>query len=194
MVRDCGTKRAVTRRRPRPPLTKETLTELALAYVGRFATTRVKLARYLAQKLRERGWDGAEPPPVDRIVERLAANGFVDDAAFALSKARILTGRGYGEGRVRQSLHAAGVGDEDSEPARRLAGDEAVHAALRLARRKRIGPFAAIAPEREAKEKALAAMVRAGHGFALAKAIVGLNPGSEPDIDGLRTIARQFRD
>jgi regulatory protein len=189
MVRDCGTKRAVTSRRPRPHLTQETLAELAFAYVGRFATTRMKLARYLARKLRERGWEGAGPPPVERIVERCAANGFVDDAAFALAKARSLTARGYGEGRVRQALRAAGVGKDDSEPARRLAGEEAVDAALRLARRKRIGPFAAVAMARDAREKALAAMIRSGHGFALAKAIVGLDPGAEPDLDDLRGIA-----
>ncbi|HET7708848.1 MAG TPA: regulatory protein RecX [Sphingomicrobium sp.] len=184
----------MTSRRPRPPLTKETLAELAFAYVGRFATTRAKLARYLARKLRERGWDGPEPPPVERIVERCATNGFIDDAAFALAKARSLTARGYGEGRVRQALRAAGVGDGDSEPARRLAGQEAVEAALRLARRKRIGPFAATAMERNVREKALAAMIRSGHGFALARAIVGLNPGVEPDLDALREIAGRLDD
>ena len=194
MVGDCGTKRAVTRRQPRPPLTEETLGELAFAYVGRFATTRMKLARYLAQKLRERGWEGAEAPPVDRIVERCARNGFVDDAAFALSKARVLTGRGYGSGRVRQSLRAAGVGDDDSAPARQLADDAAVDAALRMAKRKRIGPFATTELDREGRQKALAILIRAGHGFALAKAIVALKPGAEPDLDDLAAIAGRFND
>ena len=40
-------------RKPRPPLDGEKLKELALAYVGRFATTRSKLATYLARKVRE---------------------------------------------------------------------------------------------------------------------------------------------
>ena len=111
-----------------------------MTYVGRFATTRAKLARYLSGKVRERGWDAAQDPDYSSIVERCARNGFVDDAAFALSKARSLSGRGYGKARVVQTLRAAGVGDEEARPARALADDEAVEAALRLARRKRVGP------------------------------------------------------
>lgn len=186
-------KKGVTHR-PRPPLTEQSLQEMALAYVGRFATTRVKLSRYLQRKLRERGWEGAGDAPVEAIVERCAANGFIDDAAFALSKARSLTGRGYGAGRVRQSLRAAGISDGDMRPARRLADEEAVEAALRLARRKRIGPFAPAAPERDGREKAIAAMIRAGHRFSLAKAIVSLNPGDEPDIAYLTEIAERAGD
>ena len=176
-------------RRPRPPLDPATLDELALTYVGRFATTRAKLARYLRTKLRERGWAGDGEPAIEGIIERCVRNGFVDDAAFALSKARSLTGRGYGEGRVRQSLKVAGVSDEDSRSARTLADQEAVDAALRLARRKRIGPFAVEAMDRPARDKALAAMVRGGHPFGLAKAIVALDHGAEPDLDELRRAA-----
>jgi hypothetical protein len=44
------------------------------------------------------------------------------------------------------------------------------------------------------REKALSAMIRAGHGFPLAKAIVGLEPGVEPDLEQLATIAGQLGD
>lgn len=162
-----------------------------MAYVGRFATSRAKLARYLARKLRERGWEGAGDPPIERIVERCARNGFVDDAAFALAKARSLSSRGYGSGRVRQDLHAAGIGEEDMRPARALADDEAVEAALRFARRKRVGPFASQTMDREVREKALAAFVRGGHSYGLAKAILALEPGVEPDLESLAEAAKR---
>ena len=194
MVSECGTKRAVTSRRPRPPLDGQTLEALALAYVGRFATTRAKLARYLDRKLRERGWAGSAPAPVEAIVERCARSGYVDDAAFALSKARSLTGRGYGYGRVRAALAGAGVDSDDGLPARQLARQESVESALRLARRKRVGPFALAPLEREARDKAIAAMVRAGHGFALARAIVTSEPGADPDLDVLADIAGRHAD
>ena len=71
-----------------------------MAYVGRFATTRAKLAQYLRRKLREKGWEAPRPPDIEPLVERLARLGYVDDAAFALSKARSLGQRGYGERRV----------------------------------------------------------------------------------------------
>lgn len=171
-------------RKVRPPLTGEALNELALAYVGRFATTRSKLSSYLSRKLRERGWAGEGAADVEAIAERLASLGYVDDAAFALSKSRALTGRGYGVRRVRQALRAAGVEEEDCEAARELAEAESVEAALRFARRRRLGPFGGGA-DRAERERALAAMIRAGHPFALSRSILALEPGSEVDIESL---------
>ena len=57
-------------------------------------------------------------PIVDALAERFAAQGYVDDAAYALSKSRSLTGRGYGARRVEQSLRIAGVEEADAKPAR----------------------------------------------------------------------------
>lgn len=172
--------------RPRKPLNEEKLHELALFYVGRFATTRAKLSNYLNRKVRERGWEGDRPEEIERLVERLASSGLVDDALYALSKSRSLSERGYGAVRVRQALRAAGVEEEESVAARELAADEAAASALRFARRKRIGPFADAPLERNAREKALAAMIRAGHPFDLAKAVIDAEPGSEIDITDLR--------
>lgn len=170
-------------RKPRPPLEQETLAELALAYVGRFATTRAKLAAYLRRKLRERGWSGERSPDVEGLVERFSANGYIDDSAYALAKSRSLVARGYGEGRVRQSLRAAGIEESDGAAARELAESEAAEAAIRFARRRRIGPYASARPDRNGREKAIAAMIRAGHSFELARAIVDLEPGAEPQSD-----------
>lgn len=173
-------------RKPRPPLDESGLNELMLAYVARFATSRAKLGAYLSRKLKERGWADAGEPPVEALVEKAARAGYVNDAAFALSKARSLTGRGYGARRVSQALHAAGIDEGDSEQARDHARDEAVESALHFAKRKRIGPFAQQPADPQQKEKALAAMVRAGHDFRLSKRILALEPGSDVDADALR--------
>jgi regulatory protein len=173
-------------RRASPPLDESKLNELALRYVGRFATTRAKLRSYLARKVRERGWDGAREPDLARIAERFAERGYIDDAAYALAKSEALTGRGYGKRRVLERLRAAGVEEDDGVRAREHADTEAVAAALRFAKRRRIGPFAAEAP-RDAKERerALGTMIRAGHGFGLARAIVALAPGADIDAEQL---------
>src|SRR5688572_19053227 len=110
-------------KRPRPPLDAEALERLGLAYAGRYATTRAKLAAYLARKVRERGWDGAAEPPIALLVARFAELGYVDDRAFAEARAGALLRRGYGERRVEQALRAAGVGEEDGGPARGQAKD-----------------------------------------------------------------------
>lgn len=169
--------RRSTQRKPRPPLDGDKLNELALTYVGRFATTRAKLRSYLSRKIRERGWAGP-PADVEAIAERCAALGYVDDAAYALSKSRSMTGRGYGERRVEQSLRIAGVEEPDALAAREHAHSAAVEAAVRFAERRRLGPFASESPDRKGRERALATMIRAGHGFSLARAIIDLPPGA----------------
>jgi regulatory protein len=180
-----------TRRVP-PPLDAEQLRELALRYVGKYATTRAKLRQYLARKLRERGWDGAAEPDLERLADRFAELGLVDDAAYALAKSRSLSARGYGKRRLVDELRRAGVDEADGADAAAHSEDAAVDAALRLAQRRRIGPFAAHPADPHVREKWIAAMVRAGHGFAIARQISGLPPDPEIDLDQLRERFRQI--
>jgi regulatory protein len=56
---------------------------------------------------------------------------------------------------------------------------------MKFAQRKSIGPYASSEPDAAQRERALAAMVRAGHGFALARTIIGLKPGEIPDFESL---------
>jgi regulatory protein len=171
------------RRRNAPsPLDEKSLADLALRYVGRFATTRARLCSYLLRKVKERGWRGAGEPDAAAIAERFAEQGYIDDASYALARSRALTARGFGARRVGQALKIAGIEEADGEAARGHADAEAVSAALRFAERRRFGPFAErVAGDPKEREKALAAMVRAGHGFGLARAILSLPPGAPVD-------------
>ena len=157
------------------------LKELGLRYVARFATSRGKLSDYLRRKLRERGWEGSGDPPVAAIVDWAANAGFIDDRAYALSKARTMGARGLGERRLTMALREAGIEDDDGAPARDHARDTADEAALKFARRKRIGPYAVKTPDRQESAKALAAMMRAGHPFELSKRILSLPADFDTD-------------
>ena len=170
--------------RQRPPLTAEKLERLALHYVGRYATTRAKLQAYLLRKIKERGWCDDGAPGIEQLVGKLVGLGYVDDAAFAASRTGALLRRGYGERRIGGALRAAGIGGSEMDAARAQAADGSWEAALRYAARKRIGPYAAHVPERELRQKAFAAMMRAGHSTDHARRILSLNPGeipAEPD-------------
>jgi len=168
-------------RKPRPPLDATKLEELAISYVGRFATSGAKLRAYLLRKIRERGWAGPGEPPVEMLADRLTQLGYINDRGYALAKARSLGARGYGRVRVRQALAQAGITEEDSGDANDLAAAEAYEAALRFARRRSLGPFAAAKPDSKSRERAIAAMIRAGHEFGMARAIIDLGPGEFPD-------------
>jgi regulatory protein len=163
-------------RKPRPPLDQEGLERLGLHYAGRYATTRAKLTAYLERKLAERGWQGGSTPPVVALVERFAALGYVDDRAFAEAKAGSLLRRGYGERRVKEALRGAGIEEGDAAPAQELAAEDSLEAALRFARRKRLGPFAPSPLDREARQKAAAAMLRAGHRMELVWKVLDSSP------------------
>lgn len=153
------------------PLDAVRLEELALAYVARFATSAFKLERYLARKLRERGWEGDGEPGIARVVERYVELGYVDDAAFARARAASLLRRGYGQRRIGQALGEAGIG-EDLRQGVRPGEAAARRAALVLARKRGFGPFGREALDRARREKQMAAMLRAGHALDTAREIV----------------------
>ena len=173
-------------RRAPPPLSEAALLELALRYAGKYATTRLKLRSYLARKLRERGWDDERQPDLEALAKRFTELGYVDDAAYALGQSRSLSSRGYGKRRLNEKLRIAGVEEEDRIDADAHADGAAVEAALRFAERRRLGPYSAAAADPRQRERWIAAMVRAGHGFGLAREIARLSPGAEIDLDLLR--------
>ena len=166
-----------------PPLDAGQLERLALRYVERFATTRGKLNDYLRRKLRECGWAGEEEPAPEGVAERLAALGYIDDRGYAASKAASMGRRGLGRSRVMGALRAAGVDADDSAAIAPSIEAQALDAALAFARRRRLGPFAAAPADRPLREKQIAAMARAGHGFALARRIVEAAPGAAIEGD-----------
>lgn len=162
-----------------PSLDSAALERLALRYVERYATTRARLTRYLERKLYERGWEGAGAPPTEDIVRRFVERGYVDDQMFATFRSESLLRRGYGERRVAADLRAAGIAEEDRPSA---DPDKARAAALAYARRKRIGPFATTPMDPAAQKRAFAAMMRAGHAFALAREVIDIPP-DDPEFE-----------
>jgi len=160
------------------------LERLALHYVGRYATTRAKLLAYLNRKLDERGWgDLDRSPQPERLVERLAGLGYLDDAAFAAARAASLQRRGYGQRRVGAALKAAGIDAENASAALAESEAGAWTAALRFAERRRIGPYASARPDRRQRERQFAALLRAGHRVDHARLILQAEPGTIPEPD-----------
>ncbi len=173
----------MTGKRLPSPLNEDALRELALRYVGRFATSRAKLLAYLQRKLKERGWSDERPADPQALVERLAELRYVDDSGYAVMKGASLARRGYGARRVQESLRAAGIAAADRAEAEARIDAEAWNAAERFARRKRIGAFAPAAPDPRQREKWIAAFLRAGHDYATARRWCDAPPGETPEPD-----------
>jgi len=169
-------------RRP-APLDADRLQTLAIAYVGRYATTRAKLAQYLDRKLAMRGWEGEDAPPVAAIVDRCAALGYVDDAAFAAARGAALGRRGYGARRVVQALRAAGIDSDDAAPVEQAAREDALQAALAFAKRRHIGPFSREEEiNLDQRRRGFFALLRAGHDPEIARRVAYAGKGSSLDV------------
>lgn len=125
----------------------------------------------MQRKLRERGWEGADEPDLAGIVQRFVDLGYIDDAQFAQVKADGLLRRGYGNRRIAQALGHAGI---DQETVEDVKGDWASVklAALVMVRKKRFGPFGARPLDQATRQKQIHSIVRAGHGFKEAVALI----------------------
>ncbi len=184
------------RRADSAPLDARWLEDQGARYLARTEASKRALADSLERKLRTRGErDGVDVQAliaqIPDVVESLAARGYVDDHRFARelydrsrrdgrSRARIrakLVSKGIDEQIIRDveaERADAGDGQDASfEPDPRRAEDEELSAALRTARKRRLGPFHPDPERREAlREKHLGVLARGGFSFDVALRIV----------------------
>jgi regulatory protein len=185
-------KRLATKRQARP-ITAKSLHDVAVLYLERYASTAEGLRRILQRRVRRA--EMADTPvmdnveqAIDAIVAKFVSAGVVDDQAFAQTKARALHRRGTSDRMTRRRLALAGIGADTLDKA--MAGlDEELHAdpgqrewqaAAALARRRRLGPYRAVADRKDHRQRDLAALARAGFAYDLARRIIDAK-----DVDSL---------
>lgn len=173
---------------PRKP-TPERLANIALHHLERFATSAENLRRVLERRVfkaslhhgdldvdEARGW-------IDDLIRRYVDVGLLNDRAYAEARARTLMQRGNATRLIRMKLAQKGVGADDIEQALAALADEHVDpelaAAVKLAKRRRLGPFADPAKRDENKDKHLAALARAGFSYDLAREVIEADSAEE---------------
>lgn len=158
------------------------LRALAVRYVERYQTSCARLERYLARKIRERGWaDEETPADIDELVADMARLGYVDDEAFAQSRARSMARRGLGARRVSATLQEHGISADIR--AAILDDHDALQAAMDFARRKRFGPFGPPTDDPRIRQRQLASFARAGHPMEIALRILRASDADELSDD-----------
>ena len=151
-----------------PPVPEPSvLRDWAMAYLARYAASTHRLAAVLERRLMRNGVDrAAARAAVMPIVAEMAAQRYVDDAAFARQRLAALLRKGVPLRVATGRLRAEGL----DPPAREEDASDAateVHAALAYMRRRRLGAFGPGGNERQ-----LAMMLRAGHPAALVKRLL----------------------
>jgi regulatory protein len=124
------------------------------------------------------------------VLDGLAARGLLDDGRFAEGRARSLLGRGRSTAAIRAALRDKGVDAADTERALATLADETpdpeLAAAIALARRRRLGPFASPAARRARRDRDLGVMARAGFPRAVACRVI-----DAPDVAALERLCAE---
>ena len=131
-------------------ITLQSLESWALRYLDRFPATATHLRQLLLRKVaRSPQEDGVDRKSsaamIDAVIEKLMEGDLLDDARYAQTRAQALHRRGGSARAIRATLAQKGVGAEHIEEALATLGDSAedpeLEAAIRYARRRRLGPF-----------------------------------------------------
>jgi len=182
------------RRRGPKPITPSYLENAALHYLERFSSSSAHLKRVLMRKVIRAAAAGNGDATegerlVDGLVARYVAAGLVDDKAYAAQRAASLRRQGNSRFAIRGKLALKGVESTLIEKALgELDEDNAqgeIAAACALVRRRRLGPFRPAAARKDAWQKDLAALARAGFSLDVARRVLGA-----ADPDALEALAR----
>lgn len=183
------------RRRGPRKATPKSLENAAAYYLQRFATSRAHLRRVLMRRVersvRAHGTDRDEGArAIEEILDKFERLGLLDDAAYAEMRVRSLRRRGASVRMIAVQLRQKGLDAEAIEAALEKADSETeaedpeFAAAATLARKRRLGPYRPEAARKEAREKDLAALARAGFSYDTALSVIDAETTEELEDGG----------
>lgn len=182
-----------TEEKPPRPVTAPYLERAALHYLERYSASVAMLRRTLQRRVekrcRARGEEAsAFAEMIEATVTRAVSAGLVDDARFTAGRMAALRRRGTSARALSAKLAAKGVARDMVEAAmeteRAEADPEVDHeevAARAYAKRRRLGPWRRPETREAHRDRDLAAMARAGFGYALGRRTIE----ADPDRDDL---------
>jgi|GEM_PF-610142 len=182
------------RRRKRVKIpTPDSLSNIALYYLSRFAASEASLRRVLQNRIRraqmahpdfaaDKSKQESLARAIDKIVDDHKKTGVLNDEAYAAMKVSSLRSKGRGNRRIALRLKQKGIAGDIVEAALKPGdGEEDAErkAALTFARKRKLGPYRPPAqnPDKKLevaqKRKDIAALSRAGFGYDIVKEILG---------------------
>ncbi len=184
--------------KPSKPLTFKSLEKSGLRYLGRYATTQAKFLKILENKIRHANENNADPNEEQKnwaitIADKCVSLGYIDDTAYAASRARVMVRRGKPMQMIISDLRHKGIESDiikdviadlapvDVQDGERLSPD--ARAAASYIKRRRFGCFRRIKeePVNEGQEqkhphnKEIQSLMRAGFNPDLARKILEMD-------------------
>ncbi|MGE0151258.1 MAG: RecX family transcriptional regulator [Reyranellaceae bacterium] len=180
-----------TRGRRVRKVTATSLENAATHYLQRFSASSANLRRVLLRRI-ERARRAQAPvaddaeAAIEAIIAKFQRLKLIDDAAFAAGRAAALRRRGSSRRTIGGKLRLAGI-DADGIAAAIEAADEELkppaaadddgpeaelRAALRLAQRRRLGPYRPEQDRAALRQRDLASLARAGFSLDIARRVI----------------------
>ena len=170
---------------------KKRLTDKALHYLGRYASTSARLEAIL-RKFAQRKLDQADPAVLDQIIQEViescVRSGYINDEAFVRSQLKKGLRSGCSQKRILFKLTqkgishdlAAAVIDKYTDRAADKEDSE-LAAALIYARKKSVGPYSRADLRAQNNQRHLARLARNGFAFDVVKRVMALPSADAAD-------------
>jgi len=159
------------------------LKDLAYSYLEKYSPSKQQLKVYLLKKYltKIKGTKSKKEVTViiDEIILNLEKNRILNDEMYSDSKARMFLRRGYSLNKINQSLRNKGIEDKFIKQSLDKIKEDEIEpdyvSALKLCKRRRIGPLRPGANRELFYKKDMGILARGGFSFDLSKRILDLD-------------------
>ena len=158
------------------------LRDLAYSYLEKYNPSKQQLKIYLLKKYltKIKGTKSKKEITliIDKIVVNLEKNKIINDELYSDSKARMFLRRGYSLNKINQSLRTKGIDQKYIKQSIDKIKDNEIEpdfvSALKLCKRRRIGPLRPDANRELFYKKDMGILARGGFSFDLSKRVLNL--------------------
>ena len=159
------------------------LKDLAYSYLEKYNPSKQQLKVYLLKKylLKIKGTKSKKEVSsiIDEIILNLEKNKLLNDEMYSDSKARMFLRRGYSLNKINQSLRNKGIDDKYVKQSIEKIKENQIEpdfvSALKLCKRRRIGPTRPESNRELFYKKDMGILARGGFSFDLSKRVLDLD-------------------
>ena len=159
------------------------LKDLAYSYLEKYSPSKQQLKVYLLKKYltKIKGTKSKKEVSsiIDEVIKNLEKNRIINDELYSDSKARMFLRRGYSLNKINQSLRHKGIDSKYIKQSIDKIKEDQIEpdfvSALKLCKRRRIGPLRPQANRELFYKKDMGILARGGFSFGLSKRVLDLD-------------------
>ncbi len=158
------------------------LRDLAYSYIEKYSPSKQQTKTYLLKKYLKKFQGSRQKKEVSEIINNIVSNleksHFLNDSLYSDSKARMLFRRGYSLNKIGHSLRSKGIEQKNIklslEKIRNEKSDPDFVSAMKICKKRRIGPIRPEANRELFYKKDMGILARAGFSYEISKKILSM--------------------